>query len=263
MNEPYKLIQGDCMDILPTIPDKSVNLILCDLPYGTTAKEWDKLIPIEPLTEQYNRIITDNGVICLFGSEPFSTNLRVANIENYKYDLIWEKNTSAGFVHAKNRPLKRHENISVFSKGSMGHKSLLGARRMVYNPQGLIYKPKTHRGALKKFGGVVGKRPSQKDEFTSEWTNYPTSILKYAKTTGKSLTSTDKPIELLKYLINTFSNPGDIVLDNAMGSGSCGVAAIETGRHFIGIELMMDSFDYATKTIEAAIAANINLFNTQ
>lgn len=156
-----KLYNGDCLEVMKEIPDKSVDMILCDLPYGTTACKWDSIIPFEPLWEQYCRIIKNNGAILLFGSEPFSTTLRMSNLKNYKYDWVWIKNTSGGFVHAKNRPLKRHELISVFSLGSMGHISQLGNKRMVYNPQGLIYKERIIDGT-KTCVNCIGKRPSHK-----------------------------------------------------------------------------------------------------
>ena len=129
---------GDCLELMKDIPDKSVDMILCDLPYGTTACKWDSIIPFEPLWEQYNRIIKDNGAIVLFGSEPFSSKLRLSNIKNYKYDWVWEKSKGCNFTHAKNMPIKFHENIIVFSKAPIGHVSQLGNKRMCYNPQGLI-----------------------------------------------------------------------------------------------------------------------------
>ena len=207
-----KLLKGDCLELMKDIPDKSIDMILCDLPYGTTACKWDTIIPFEPLWEQYNRIIKDNGAIVLFGSEPFSTKLRSSNLKMYKYDWIWKKTRSAGFVHAKNRPLKKHENISVFSKGSMGHLSTLGDKRMRYNPQDLIYKRTEHKNATKKFGNIVGKRPSHKDKYVSEYTNYPSSILEYSNDSG--FHPTQKPVALLEYLIKTYTNEGDVVLDN-------------------------------------------------
>lgn len=132
------LDNNDCLLSMKNIPDGSVDMILCDLPYGTTACKWDTVIPFVPLWEQYKRIIKFNGAIALFGSEPFSTKLRYSNLEMFKYDWIWHKNSGIGFQHSKNMPLKRHEIISIFSKAPMGHKSLLGDRRMMYNPQGVI-----------------------------------------------------------------------------------------------------------------------------
>ena len=243
--------QGDCLKLMTEIPDKSIDMILCDLPYGTTACKWDTIIPFEPLWEQYNRIIKDNGAVVLFGSEPFSTLLRYSNLKMYKYDWVWIKSNGScsGFVHAKNMPLKKHELISVFSKNAMGHKSRLGDKRMSYNPQGLIYKP-TKETSKKKFGGTVGKRPSQVDEYVREYTNYPTSILEFKSERG--FHPTQKPVALLEYLIKTYTNEGDVVLDNCMGSGSTCVAAVNTNRHYIGFELDEKYFDIACQRLDEA-----------
>ena len=233
------------------IPDESVDMILCDLPYGTTACKWDSIIPFEILWKHYNRVIKNNGVICLFGSEPFSTHLRTSQIDNYKYDWIWVKSNGScsGFVHAKNMPLKKHEIISVFSKAPIGHISLLKERRMKYNPQGLSYKP-TKEISKKKFGNTVGKRPSQVEEYTREYINYPVSILNFDS--EKGLHPTQKPVPLLEYLIKTYTNENETVLDNCMGSGSTGVACVHTNRNFMGIELDNHYFDVAKNRIETA-----------
>jgi site-specific DNA-methyltransferase (adenine-specific) len=146
----------DCLEGMKKIPTGSIDMILCDLPYGTTACKWDSIIPFEPLWEQYNRVIKDNGAIVLFGSEPFSTRLRMSNIKHYKYDWIWKKNTCTGFQHAKNAPLKDFETISVFSKGRMGHANLLKEKRMNYNPQGLLPCENYKKGKA-SFGGIVGE----------------------------------------------------------------------------------------------------------
>lgn len=134
----YQCLKGDCLELMQHIPDGSVDMVLCDLPYGTTDCKWDSAIPFDQLWPQWCRIIKDNGIIALFGTEPFSTFMRYSNIKLYKYDWIWKKTRCTGFQHAKNMPLKDFEIISIFSKGGMGHKNLLGNRRMVYNPQGLI-----------------------------------------------------------------------------------------------------------------------------
>ncbi len=242
-------MHGDCLELMKDIPDGSVDMILCDLPYGTTDCKWDTALPFDSLWSQYGRIISSNGVIALFGSEPFSTLMRYSNLKQFKYDWIWKKNTTTGFQHAKNMPLKDYEIISIFSKGGMGHKSLLGERRMMYNPQGLVPCNITHNGKS-GFGGIVGKRPSHKDIVTQEFTNYPKMILEYAN--EKGFHPTQKPVALLEYLVKTYTNEGDTVLDNCMGSGSTGVACVNTGRRFIGIELDKGYFDIATKRIEEA-----------
>lgn len=154
MIELNKIYNEDCMEGMKRISDDSVDCIICDLPYGTTACAWDSVIPLKELWESYNRIIKSNGAVCLFGSEPFSTYLRISNIEHYKYDWIWKKTTVTGFQHAKNMPLKNYEIISVFSNGSMGHKNLLGDKRMIYNPQGIVKVDKISKNTTNKWGNI-------------------------------------------------------------------------------------------------------------
>jgi site-specific DNA-methyltransferase (adenine-specific) len=214
------------------IGDKSIDMILCDLPYGTTACKWDTIIPFEPLWEQYKRIIKDNGAIVLTASQPFTSALVMSNIKMFKYEWIWEKNTGAGFIHAKNRPLKRHENVLVFSKGSMGHLSLLGEKRMKYNPQDLIKQKTIRKNGVS--GTTIGDRPSHHDNLISEYTNYPTTILNYKNDNG--LHPTQKPVALFEYLIKTYTSVGDLVLDNCAGSGTTAIACINTNRNYILIE---------------------------
>lgn len=250
--EDIQLIHGDCLVEMQNIPDKSVDVIICDPPYGTTACKWDVVIPFDKLWEQYNRIIKSNGVICLFGSEPFSSYLRMSNIKHYKYDWIWKKTTSTGFQHAKNMPLKNYEIISIFSNGSMGHKSLLGDRRMTYNPQGIIRVNKISKKTKNKWGNIAGKRPSHKERFLTEFANYPTMILEFPIDKGVGH-PTAKPVSLIEYLIKTYSDEGELILDNTMGSGSTGVACINTGRKFIGIELDGNYFNIAKQRIDEAI----------
>lgn len=251
-NKDIQLWRGDCLELMKNIPDKSVDAIICDLPYGTTDCKWDTIIPFDKLWEQYNRIIKDNGAICLFGSEPFSSYLRMSNIKHYKYDWIWKKTTSTGFQHAKNMPLKNYEIISVFSNGSMGHKSLLGDKRMVYNPQGIVRVDKISKNTKNKWGNIAGKRPSHKEAFITEFENYPTMILDYTIDKGIGH-PTAKPVALIEYLVKTYSNEGDLILDNTMGSGTTGVACVNTNRRFIGIELDEGYFNIATKRIDDAI----------
>lgn len=250
-----KLMQGDCLELMKDIHDSSIDMILCDLPYGTTDCEWDNVIPFKPLWNQYRRIIKSNGVICLFGSEPFSTKLRIEAIDLFKYDWIWEKNISSGFQHAKNMPLKNHEIISVFSIGSMGHKSTLREKRMPYNPQGITVINQECNGGLRKFCSIVGKRFSHKDQYIQEGTGYPKSVLHFKQigsSAAERLHSTQKPVALLEYLIKTYTNEGEMVLDNCMGSGSTGIACINTQRDFVGIELDEDYFKIASDRIEKA-----------
>ena len=240
MND-IKLIHGDCLQEMKNIPDKSIDMILCDLPYGTTQNKWDSIIPLEQLWEQYKRIIKDNGAILLFGSQPFTTILNYSNISNYRYEWIWIKNNSTGFQLANKRPLKKHEVISVFYK-----------KQPTYNPQGLIEYNKTNKR------GSMGENWSEmnSNNYIQKWTNYPTQILEY-KHDKQKLHPTQKPVALLEYLIKTYSNECEVVLDNRMGSGSTGVACINTNRKFIDIELDEKYFEIAKTRIEEATNNNI------
>ena len=231
-----KLLHGDCLEKMKDISDKSIDMILCDLPYGTTACKWDVIIPFEPLWAQYKRIIKDRGAIVLFGSEPFSSHLRMSNIKNYKYDWIWNKTTFANQMCAKFQPLKIQENISVFSK-----------KKHIYHPQGLIEINKITKQGSKitdNNGGGV-----RKTEYFQQYTNYPKNILEF-KRDLPNVHPTQKPVALMEYLIKTYTLEGETVLDNCMGSGSTGVACINTKRNFIGIEKDDKYFEIAKKRIE-------------
>jgi site-specific DNA-methyltransferase (adenine-specific) len=246
----YKLYRGDCLEVMNIIPDKSIDMILCDLPYGTTACKWDVVIPFEPLWEQYERIIIDNGIIALFGSQPFTTKLINSNFELFKYCWYWKKTKAIGFQHSKNKPMKIIEEICIFSKASMGHKSLLGNKRMRYNPQGITPLKKKVVSEV-WHGNMMGARPNQVGKEYMAYTNFPNDILEYNQPIGnKSIHSTQKPVALLEYLIKTYTNEGETILDNCMGSGSTGVAARNTGRFFIGIEKEDYIFEIAKKRIE-------------
>lgn len=250
----YNLYMGDCLDLMSYINDKSVDLVLCDLPYGTTASNWDKEIPMKYLWEHYDRILKPTGTVILFANGIFTPRVMASNIEEYKYRLVWIKNNSTNFVHAKNRPLVKSEDILIFSKGSMGHKSLLGDKRMTYNPQGLIPCRKVIKQGKSRFGTVTGNRPSHLHEdetFVREWTNYPCDVIMDIPDLppNKKLHTNEKPVPLLEYLIKTYSNEGDMVLDNCMGSGSTGVASINTNRRFYGIEINTEYFEVAKNRI--------------
>ena len=247
--ENLQLYQGDCLEIMQDIPAGSVDMILCDLPYGTTACKWDTVIPFGPLWEQYNRVIKESGAIVLFGAEPFSTLLRYSNLKMFKYDWIWEKSRALGFTHCKNKPMNKHETISVFSKANIKHFGQ--AKRMAYYPQGLVAYGKEVDGAkdckADKLGHGFGRKSHKK--YIQEYTNYPTSIIKFANE-GNTVHPTQKPVALLEYLIKTYTNEGDTVLDNCMGSGSTGVACLRTGRRFIGIEKDPHYFQIAKERLE-------------
>lgn len=239
------LRQGDCLELMKDIPDKSIDMILCDLPYGTTACKWDVVIPFEPLWEQYNRIIKDNGAIVLFGSEPFSSYLRLSNIKMFKYDWVWQKHNSTGFQLANVMPLKSHEIISVFSKGATYPRA---KNKITYFPQGVIENTKK-RPARGNKGKYLTNSGCKCDEYIPKYSNYPKSIITFDRDKNY-LHPTQKPVALLEYLIKTYTNDGETVLDNCMGSGSTGVACINTNRNFIGIELDEKYFNIAKERIE-------------
>ena len=256
MNNEFKLFKGDCLEIMKDISDKSIDMILCDLPYGTTEGKWDIVIPFEPLWVHYNRIIKDNGVICLFCTQPFTTNLINSNMSNFKYCWYWEKSKANGFQHSKNKPMRIIEEIAIFSKAPIGHKSLLGDKRMIYNPQGIIPSGKrkiresTHSGNFVGGENHKSSRPNQVGRVYESYTNFPNDILKFNSIFGRgTLHPTQKPIELLEYLIKTYTNEGELVLDNCMGSGSTGVACLNTNRKFIGIELDENYYNIACNRI--------------
>ena len=238
MND-IKLIHGDCLEEMKNIPDKSIDMILCDLPYGTTQNKWDSVIPLEPLWEQYKRIIKDNGAIVLFAQTPFDKVLGASNLKMLKYEWIWEKQQGTGFLNAKKMPLKKHENILVFYK-----------KLPIYNPQMIGNEIRTiKRNKNGKTTDNYGKFTY--DEQSTYVGRYPTSILSFDRDKNK-LHPTQKPVPLLEYLIKTYTNEGEIILDNTMGSGSTGVACINTNRKFIGIELEEKYFNIAKTRIEEA-----------
>ena len=228
------------------ITDKLIDMILCDLPYGTTACKWDKIINASDLWQQYERIIKDNGAILLFASGQFTYKLISSNEKIYRYKWIWFKTKRGNFVNAKNKPMTSYEEILVFSKGATANGSKI---KMKYYPQGLkpIHKVSIDNGT--RFGTMAGKRPSHKKETIQEWTNYPFDVLQF-DSVGKPIHPTEKPVDLLEYLIKTYTNEGDLVLDNCMGSGSTGVACKHLNRNFIGIELDDNYFEIAKKRIE-------------
>lgn len=228
-------MQGDCLELLGGVRSKSIDLVLCDLPYGTTRNKWDKIIDLDKLWEHYNRIIKDNGVIVLFSQQPFSSKLIESNLKMFKYEWIWVKEQGTGFLNAKKMPLKSHEDILVFYK-----------KPPVYNPQMRTgFKP--YKAKQKSAGSNYDK--SKPVVTISNGERYPLDVISF-KREGKKLHPTQKPLDAMKWIIEKLSNPHDIVLDCFMGSGSTGVAALELDRNFIGIELDKHYFDTATKRIE-------------
>ena len=246
------LMHGDCLERMKEIPDGSVEMILTDPPYGTTACKWDSIIPLEPMWEQLKRVIKPKGAIVMTASQPFTTILISSNMSMFKYCWVWEKTKAGNFQQAKNAPLKKHEDIVVFSEGVIGHLSQT-KKRMSYNPQGLtecdlfiqrneVEDPHNYQ---RKNGIIKGFKQSQ--------TGYPSSVLRYGSVHNPPH-PTQKPVALMEYLIKTYTNTGETVLDFTMGSGSTGVACVNTGRKFIGIELDVGYFEIAKNRIAEASA---------
>jgi site-specific DNA-methyltransferase (adenine-specific) len=231
------LYNDDCLNVLPTLKDKSVDLILCDLPYGVTNNKWDSVIPLDFLWEQYKRLIKDRGVIVLTAAQPFTSILVVSNLEMFKYDIVWEKTIASNQLNVAHQPLRIHESILLFYNSPA-----------TYNEQLSIGKPyKITRKAEYK-NESYGKQASSEKDNTGF--RHATSVIKISNPRIKGGHPTQKPDELLRYLIKTYSNPSDLVLDNAMGSGSTGVAAIAESRRFIGIELDETYYSGAEKYIK-------------
>ncbi len=240
----YSLLFGDCLERMKEIPDGSVDLILTDPPYGLVSCGWDSVIPFEPMWAELKRIIKPNGAIVLFGSEPFSSMLRCSNLKMFKYDWVWNKTKPQGFLNAKARPLVEHELIHVFSSGTCTSTS----KTMTYNPQGLINVDVLLKNTDTE---SMGKRKSRKSgsEYKQTQSNYPRSILRYAHDQSK-LHPTQKPVALLEYLIKTYTNENETVLDFTFGSCSTGVAALNTNRKFLGIEMEEKYFDIGVKRMQ-------------
>ena len=234
-----ELYCGDCLAVMPSIPDSSIDLILCDLPYGTSVvHKWNKALPLEKLWEEYERIIKPNGVICLFGTQPFTSQLICSNIKLFRYLWLWKKETPTGFLNANYKPLNAIEEIAVFSKAKVGS---LSKNPIPYHPPTLkaVDKVKTNKVGNTWRSTMGYKSENNKlnsgTEYVQKFTNYPTTILEYARE-KEQIHPTQKPTDLLEFLIETYTNENDVVLDNCMGSGSTGVACINTNRRFIGIE---------------------------
>jgi len=238
-----KLMLGDCLERMKELPDGSVDMVMADLPYGTTACKWDSVIPFEALWVAYRRIGKPNAAIVLTASQPFTSALVMSNVKEFKHDWSWNKGQPSGFPNAKKKPLRLHEDILVFSKGII-----------TYNPQmsyGNAVRKRTRTGKTADvYGGIV--LPEDK----SDDSRYPVSIVKITKgwsPHNRPVHPTQKPVALMEYLIHTYTNEGEVVLDNTMGSGTTGVACVNTGRRFIGIERDSEYFTIAKARIEASI----------
>ncbi|WMW72962.1 site-specific DNA-methyltransferase [Acinetobacter bereziniae] len=242
MNSPYKLLHGDCLERMSEIEDGTVDMILCDLPYGTTCCAWDTVIPFDQLWQQYERVIKENGAIVLFSAQPFTSLLVASNLKLYRYEWIYEKPSAKGFMNAKIQPLRAHENIEVFYK-----------RKPTYNPIKTLGHER-QRAKRRDIGCEAYGKTLQLSEYDST-ERYPRSVQVFsADTQSSSLHPTQKPVSLCEYLIRTYTNAADLVLDNCMGSGTTGVACINTGREFIGIEKERKYFDIAKNRIDEAVA---------
>ena len=234
------LLHGDCLDLMSDIPDGSVDMVMADPPYGTTACKWDSIIPLEPMWEQLNRVIKPNGAIVLFGSEPFSSALRMSNIKNYKYDWIWEKSVGTNFMNVKKMPNRSYEKISVFY-----------SKLPTYNPQmrdGTPYKD-SREIDKRTPTEALGSRANYIIQ-DNKGERYPNGTIHISSRNNKPIHPTQKPVALMEYLIKTYTNENETVLDFTMGSGTTGMACKKLNRNFIGIELDTGYFEIAKKRIE-------------
>ena len=239
------LFLGDCLEVMREIPDSSVDMVCCDPPYGTTSIVWDKVINFSEMWKEYERVVKPKGLIVLFGSQPFSAQLIVSKLEWFRYELVWNKNKCGSPGLAKKRPMKVHENILIFSKESGG----------TYNPQMEVGKP--YKRESKNPEGYVSARNDHGyglkpvKGFENTGTRYPKSILNISRdfSAQQQVHPTQKPVPMLEWLVSTYTNEGDLVLDNCMGSGSCGVACKNIGREFIGIEKEEKYYEVACERI--------------
>ena len=247
-----KLYNGDCLEVMKELPDNSIDFICCDPPYGTTNIKWDEMLDFKKMWKEYSRIIKPKGIITIFGSQPFSAQLICSKLDWFRYELIWNKNKCGSPGLAKYRPMKTHENILIFYKNSGG----------TYNPQ--MEKGEPYARKSKNPNGYVGKKNDHNygfkpvKSFTNTGTRYPKSILNISRdfSAQQQIHPTQKPVPLIEWLIKTYTNKGEVVLDNCMGSGSTGVACINTNRDFIGIELDKEYYNIAKERIDEKLYNN-------
>lgn len=250
------LMYGDCLEKMKQVPDGKVDMILCDLPYAVTSNSWDSIIPFEPLWNEYNRVC--NGMIVLTAAQPFTSLLVMSNQKGFRHTWTWIKKRPTGFQNAKKMPLRATEDIIVF-----------GRTGGTYNPQGIIKIDKTCKNSKSTGGGNVrgdvaeshdkGSLRTAGKEYIQEYTNYPRNILEFGSDEGNKIHPTQKPVALMEYLIKTYTNEGNIIMDNTMGSGSTGVACMSLGRKFIGIEMDEGYYDVAKKRIIDAYDIKVNI----
>jgi len=257
------LYYGDCLEEMAKIPDDSVNLVLCDLPYGTTKCKWDTIIDLDKLWEHYTRILKKpHGVVLLFGQQPFTSMVVSSNYKWFKYNLIWKKNKTTQYLLANYRPMKCTEDIVVFSPGGAAAASKAKGN-MTYNPQGLVPVHIKKKNSKARIGKMLNQLhhlgPNNKltsdSEYTQKFTNYPKELIEF-DIESDTTHETQKPVGLIEYLIKTYSNPGDVVLDNAMGSGTTGIGCVNTGRKFIGIELVEKYYKLSKYRISLATGSS-------
>lgn len=258
VDENTKIVNGDCLEVMKQIPSESIHLILCDLPYGTTKCKWDSIIDMDKLWTEYKRIlIKPTGVIVLFGQQPFTTKLISANYEWFKYNIIWKKNKTTQYLLANYRPMKCTEDICVFSPGGAAAASRHKGN-MTYNPQNLVPVNIVKKNSEKRIGKMLNQLhhlgPNNKltsdTEYKQSFTNYPTELIEF-EIESNTIHETQKPVRLIEYLIQTYSNSGEMVLDNTMGSGTTGIGCMNTGRKFIGIELEKKYFELSHERLVA------------
>ena len=272
----FELYCGDCLVEMDQVADGSVDLILCDLPYGTTDRKgisdkgdnrvlsWDTVIPLDKLWEQYRRVLKPSGAVVLTADQPFTSQLVVSNLEWFKYEWIWKKRKVTGFLHANARPMKETEDILVFSPMGASGGSVKVNKNMTYNPQGLVEKRVKKKNNAKRLGKFLhqpehmgeGNKLLHETEYEQKWTNYPSEIIEFGLDRNV-IHPTQKPVALMEYLIKTYSNEGETVLDNCMGSGTTGVACKKTNRNFIGIEKETEYFTQAKERIESVTVEQV------
>jgi site-specific DNA-methyltransferase (adenine-specific) len=236
----YEIHKGECLELMKNIPDGSIDMVMCDLPYGTTKNSWDSIIPLDELWAQYHRVCKKNAAIVLTAATPFDKVLGCSNLKEFKYEWVWQKEAGTGLLNAKKQPLRDHENVLVFYRS-----------QPCYNPQFSEGKPYT----CKKGGDTSNYNPSGSVVTVNEGTRCPKTVLKFNRDKNKEH-PTQKPVALMEYLIKTYTNPGELVLDNTMGSGTTGVACMNTGRRFYGIERDDKYFDIAEQRIRTAWETN-------
>jgi len=247
-----KIYNMDCLEGMKQIPDGTIDAVICDLPYGTTVCKWDVLIPFDKLWEEYRRICKPNAPIVLFGAEPFSSALRMSNLKEFRYDWIWEKTKFPNFMFVNQQPCRLHETISVFYR-----------KQPTYNPQmenGTPYKDK-RTSRISQRGDDIGTLMGQTKKLPKDnkGERFPSTVIRFSNVNSETLHPTQKPVDLLRYLVLTYTNEGDTVLDNCMGSGTTAIACIKERRHFIGFELSKEYYDKAVRRIKAE-QAQLTLF---